>query len=49
MSAAAALFVADVVPQLRTGVELAARMIDEGKALGVLERWVARSHGQRSL
>jgi anthranilate phosphoribosyltransferase len=45
MSAAAALYVADKVPSLRAGVELAAQTIDQGKAGATLERWAKRSQG----
>lgn len=44
LSAAAALVVADAVPDLASGAELAARRIDEGAALAVLDRLVALSH-----
>ena len=43
-SAAAALVVADVVPDLPTGAVLAARRLDDGSAAAVLERLVAASH-----
>ena len=44
LAAAAALVVADVVPDLPTGAVLAARRLDDGSAAAVLERLVAASH-----
>ncbi|MFT3928366.1 MAG: anthranilate phosphoribosyltransferase [Myxococcales bacterium] len=44
MSAAAALLVADKVQNLKEGVALAARTIDEKRAQDVLERWIQRSN-----
>jgi anthranilate phosphoribosyltransferase len=45
-NAAAALLVAGKAQSLREGVALAAEAIDSGKALAVLERLVALSHGK---
>jgi anthranilate phosphoribosyltransferase len=44
MSAAAALYVADIAPSLPEGVRLAAQAIDEGRAQRTLQRWIERSH-----
>ncbi len=43
LNAAAALEVAGAAPSLAEGLELAARSIDSGAALGTLERWVEAS------
>ncbi len=47
LSAAAALVVADAVPDLAAGAELAARRIDDGSARAVLDRLIqaSRDHG----
>jgi anthranilate phosphoribosyltransferase len=44
LNAGAALDVAGLAPDLRGGLELAAASIDEGKAAGALERWIAVSN-----
>ena len=44
LSAAAALVVADAVPDLRAGAALAAQRIDEGAARAVLDRLIEVSH-----
>ena len=46
LNAGAALIVADVVEDLKTGAELAATIIDSGKAKETLARLVAVSNGQ---
>jgi anthranilate phosphoribosyltransferase len=46
LNSAAALIVADMVPDLRTGAELAASIIDSGKAKQTLARLVAVSNGR---
>ena len=45
LNAAAALLVAETVETLREGVELAGRVIDDGRAAQALERLVKASHG----
>jgi anthranilate phosphoribosyltransferase len=45
MTAAAALFVDDKVDSLRTGVEVAARHLDDGRAQATLDAWVRTSRG----
>ena len=44
LNAGAALDVAGLAPDLRGGLELAAASIDEGRAAGALERWIAVSN-----
>lgn len=44
-NAGAALLVADAAPDLRAGVDRAARALDDGSALRLLKRWAAMSHG----
>ena len=44
LNAGAALDVAGLAPDLRGGLDLAAASIDEGKAAGALERWIAVSN-----
>jgi len=45
LAAGAALYVADVVADLKAGVELAARTIDSGAAAHKLAAWIAASQG----
>ena len=47
LNAAAALLVADVVPDLATGVDLAAELIDDGRAAATLEAFVRVSVAAR--
>lgn len=52
INAAAALYAADAVPDLATGLDRARAVLDEGSALALRDRWVARSRelaaGQRT-